>query len=62
MELEFDCGTVVQNVGEPIMAMNHHITVCAHSACIEDVQSFLSQWEAIQKVMQTEVSFWTGLT
>ena len=44
MELEFDCGTVVQNVGEPIMAMNHHITVCAHSACIEDVQSFLSQF------------------
>lgn len=38
MELEFDCGTVVTNVGELGMALNHHLTVCQNEACIEDVK------------------------
>ena len=39
MEIEYDCGTVVQNVGVPIMAMRYHTTVCTNEACIADVES-----------------------
>lgn len=45
MELEFDCGTVAQNVGVPIMAMRYHTTVCTNEACIADVKSEISKHE-----------------
>jgi len=44
MELEFDCGTVAHNVGELVLALKHHLTVCADAACNEDVKTELAKY------------------
>lgn len=39
MELEFDCGVIAPNVGELVLALRHHLTVCTDAACIADVNA-----------------------
>jgi hypothetical protein len=39
VELEFNCGTIVSNVGVQVMAMRHHLRVCEDKSCIADVES-----------------------
>lgn len=38
MEIEFDCGTIVPNVGELVLAMRSHLMFCTDQACIADVK------------------------
>ena len=38
MEIEFDCGTIVPNVGELVLAMRSHLMFCIDQACIADVK------------------------
>lgn len=44
MDLEFDCGVVVLNVGELVMALNHHLTICTDEACKQDVVNNLKRY------------------
>lgn len=44
MELEFDCGVVVLNVGELVMAMKHHLTICTDDDCKRDVENNLKRY------------------
>ena len=41
MEIEFDCGTIVTNIGEMGLALRHHLTVCTDPACIADIKANL---------------------
>lgn len=49
MELEFDCGTIVPDVGELGMALAHHVTVCTDAACIADIEKTVAQYGFIVK-------------
>lgn len=44
MELEFDCGVVVQSVGNLVMALNHHLTICTNEDCKRDVENNLKRY------------------
>jgi hypothetical protein len=37
VEIGFDCGTIVYNVGEPLLAMRYHLTICDDESCMADV-------------------------
>jgi hypothetical protein len=38
MQLEFDCGIVAPNVGELVMALRYHLTICEDVSCKKDVE------------------------
>lgn len=43
MTLEFDCGTVKQNVGMPSLALQAHIKECKDTDCIKDCKRELEK-------------------
>lgn len=43
MEIEFECGTVVSDVGEPTMALQHHLTQCQDTTCRSDIKDHIER-------------------
>lgn len=44
MELEFNCGVVANNVGELVMALRYHLTICTVEACRADVEESIIKY------------------
>ena len=42
MDIEFDCGVTAAGIGEPVLALRHHLTICEDSACRADVEAELT--------------------
>lgn len=43
MELEFDCGKVVKNIGMPSLAIEAHLKECTNKECIENCKAELKK-------------------
>ena len=43
MTIEFDCGTVKQNVGMPSLALKAHAKECTDPKCVEDCKKELAK-------------------
>jgi hypothetical protein len=44
VEIGFDCGTIVYNVGEPLLAMRYHLTICEDESCMADVEESILKY------------------